>query len=102
MSTIEIKVRNKKGELVVKSTSFIPLAKYREYLKMTARHEDQELALTEIQKFDEQVIFIASLFDDLTSEDIQNGLEMSEFNDVIAKVFARLIGVSDDDPKGSD
>lgn len=99
MSTIEIKVRNDKGEKVVYENDYIPLSKYREYLVMSARHENTELGLSETEKFDEQVTFIASLFPGLDSEMIYNGLEMSDFNDVVAKVFTRLIGASDDDPK---
>lgn len=101
MSTIEIKVRNKEGELVVKSCDFIPVAKYREYLQMSARHENTELNLSEAEKLDDQLVFIASLFDGLDSEQLANGVEMSELNEAIGKIFVRLIG-ADSDPKESD
>lgn len=100
MSTIEIKVRNDKGEKVVYECDFVPVAKYRDYLAMSARHEDQELGLSEADKLDEQLIFIASLFPGLDSETMYRGLEMSELNEIIGKIFARLIGAVDD-PKGN-
>lgn len=101
MATLEIKVRNQKGEKVVFENDFIPVAKYREYLEMVARHEDEGLALSEAVKLDEQLVFIASLFPGLDSELMYQGLEMAELNEIIGKIFVRLIG-AEDDPKGSD
>ena len=66
MSILEIKVRNEKGEKVVYENSYLPVSKYREYLEMAARHEDKELMLSEAVKLDEQLSFIASLFEGLT------------------------------------
>lgn len=101
MATLEIKVRNQKGEKVVFENDFIPVAKYREYLEMVARHEDEGLALSEAVKLDDQLVFIASLFPGLDSELMYQGLEMAELNEIIGKIFVRLIG-AEDDPKGSD
>ncbi|HFI0238318.1 TPA: hypothetical protein ACGPBH_001087 [Streptococcus suis] len=101
MSILEIKVRNEKGEKVVYENSYLPVSKYREYLEMSARHEDKELALAEAVKLDEQLSFIASIFDGLTVEAMYQGLEMAELNEIIGKVFVKLIG-GEDAPKGKD
>ncbi|HFI0634097.1 TPA: hypothetical protein ACGO2G_000560 [Streptococcus suis] len=101
MSILEIKVRNEKGEKVVYENSYLPVSKYREYLEMLARHEDKELALAEAVKLDEQLSFIASIFDGLTVDDMYQGLEMAELNEIIGKVFVKLIG-GEDSPKGKD
>lgn len=98
MSTLEIKVRNSSGEKVVYENTFLPVSKYREYLEMSARHEDKALELSEAEKLDEQLNFIASLFPGLTTQSMYEGLEMSELNDIISKVFVKLIG-GNDDPK---
>lgn len=96
MSTIEIKVRNEKGEKVVYENHYMPVSKYREYLEMQAKIDDDEVP--EYEKLDLQLQFIASLFDGLTVETMYEGLEMSELNDIISDVFVKLIG-GDSDPK---
>lgn len=101
MSVLEIKVRNKQGQKVAYENTYLPVAKYREYLEMVARHEDKETELSEATKLDEQLAFIASLFDGLTVDDMYSGLEMSELNDILGKVFVKLIG-GENDPKESD
>lgn len=101
MSTLEIKVRNKEGQRVAYECDFLPVYKYREYLEMSARHEDKENPMPEAEKLDEQLTFIASIFPGLSSDEMYQGLEMSELNDIIGKVFVRLIG-GDPDPKESD
>lgn len=101
MSILEIKVRNENGQKVAYENSYLPVSKYREYLEMSARHEDKELALPEAIKLDEQLSFIASLFEGLTVDDMYSGLEMAELNDIIGKVFVKLIG-GEGDPKEKD
>ena len=101
MSTLEIRVRNTEGKKEVYECDYVPVSKYREYLEMAARHEDKDLNLSEAEKLDEQLTFIASLFKDLSSDQLYDGLEMSELNEIIGKVFVRLIG-GDSDPKESD
>lgn len=101
MSILEIKVRNENGQKVAYENSYLPVSKYREYLEMSARHEDKELALPEAIKLDEQLSFIASLFESLTVDDMYSGLEMAELNDIIGKVFVKLIG-GEGDPKEKD
>ncbi|HEL2382889.1 TPA: hypothetical protein ACGORU_001426 [Streptococcus suis] len=98
MSILEIKVRNEKGEKVVYENSYLPVSKYREYLEMAARHEDKEHPLSEAVKLDEQLSFIASLFEGLTVDAMYSGLEMAELNDIIGRVFVKLIG-GEGDPK---
>ncbi|HFR3976728.1 TPA: hypothetical protein ACHVI3_000838 [Streptococcus suis] len=100
MSTLEIKVRNKDGQKVAYECGFVPVSKYREYLEMASRHENKEKPLAEFEKLDEQLIFIASLFPGLSSDEMYQGLEMAELNDIISKVFIKLIG-GEADPKGS-
>ncbi|CQR24577.1 hypothetical protein BN1356_00921 [Streptococcus varani] len=101
MSILEIKVRNEQGQKVAYENSYLPVLKYREYLEMAARHEDSDLGITEAEKLDEQLTFIASLFDGLTVDAMYSGIEMAELNDIISKVFIKLIG-GDNDPKGKD
>lgn len=96
MSTIEIKVRNEKGEKVVYENNYMPVSKYREYLEMQAKLDNAEIP--EYEKLDVQLQFIASLFEGLTVEAMYEGLEMSELNEIIADVFVKLVG-GDSDPK---
>lgn len=94
MSTIEIKVRNKNGEKVVYENHYMPVSKYRDYLKMQAKLDSSDIP--EYEKLDIQLQFIASLFDGLTVESMYEGLEMGELNNIISDVFVKLIGGSDD------
>lgn len=99
MSVLEIKVRNKDGEKVVYENQFMPVRKYRDYLELQVRLTDSDLS--EADKLEEQLTFITSLFPGLTVEAMYDGLEMSELNDIIARVFTKLIG-GDADPKEKD
>ena len=101
MSVLEIKVRNEQGQKVAYENRYLPVAKYREYLEMAARHEDKDLGLSEAVKLDEQLTFIAGLFDGLTADAMYAGLEMGELNDIISQVFVKLIG-GEPDPKERD
>lgn len=99
MSTIEIKVRNEKGEKVVYENHYMPVSKYREYLEMQTKLENADIP--EFEKLDIQLQFIASLFDGLTVESMYDGLEMSELNEIISDVFVKLVG-GESDPKAQD
>ncbi|MDY4510974.1 phage tail assembly chaperone G [Streptococcus hyovaginalis] len=99
MSTIEIKVRNEKGEKVVYENHYMPVSKYREYLEMQTKLENADIP--EFEKLDIQLQFIASLFDGLTVEAMYDGLEMSELNEIISDVFVKLVG-GESDPKAQD
>lgn len=99
MSTIEIKVRNEKGEKVVYENHYMPVSKYREYLEMQTKLENVDIP--EFEKLDIQLQFIASLFDGLTVEAMYDGLEMSELNEIISDVFVKLVG-GESDPKAQD
>ncbi|AXQ79424.1 hypothetical protein DDV21_010215 [Streptococcus chenjunshii] len=96
MATIEIKVRNEKGQKVAYENDYMPVSKYREYLEMEADIANK--GWSEAEKLDVQLKFIASLFEGLTVEDMYNGLEMSELNKIIGTVFVKLVG-GDPDPK---
>lgn len=96
MSTIEIKVRNEKGEKVVYENHYMPVSKYREYLEMQTKLENNDIP--EFEKLDIQLQFIASLFDGLSVEAMYDGLEMSELNEIISDVFVKLVG-GESDPK---
>lgn len=99
MSTIEVKVRNEKGEKVVYENHYMPVSKYREYLEMQTKLENADIP--EFEKLDIQLQFIASLFDGLTVEAMYDGLEMSELNEIISDVFVKLVG-GESDPKAQD
>ncbi|MGQ9412209.1 phage tail assembly chaperone G [Streptococcus pluranimalium] len=99
MSTIEIKVRNEKGEKVVYENHYMPVSKYREYLEMQTKLENNDIP--EFEKLDIQLQFIASLFDGLSVEAMYDGLEMSELNEIISDVFVKLVG-GESDPKVQD
>lgn len=96
MSKLEIKVRNEQGQKVAYENDFLPVRKYREYLELQAEIDTQEVS--EAEKLDKQLEFIAGLFPDLTVDAMYAGLEMSELNQIISDVFVKLVG-GDTDPK---
>lgn len=99
MSLLEIKVRNEKGEKIVYENDYLPVRKYREFLELQV--ELDEAGLSEAEKLDRQLNFIASLFPGLTAEKMYDGLEMSELNKIISDVFVKLVG-GETDPKEKD
>ncbi|HEM9634172.1 TPA: hypothetical protein U3L57_000075 [Streptococcus agalactiae] len=96
MSLLKIEVRNSNSQKVVYENSFMPVSKYRDYLEMQKDLSGEKFS--EAEKLDKQLDFIVSLFPGLKIEDLYNGLEMSELNDIIQKVFLKLVG-EDIDPK---
>ncbi|MCQ9211818.1 MULTISPECIES: phage tail assembly chaperone G [unclassified Streptococcus] len=99
MSKLEIKVRNEQGQKVAYENTYLPVRKYREYLELQVELDAQDLS--EAEKLDKQLNFIAELFPDLTVEAMYDGLEMSELNEIISDVFVKLVG-GDTDPKLKD
>lgn len=99
MSTLEIKVRNEKGQKVAYENTYMPVSKYRDYLELQAKLSEE--SMSEAEKLDEQLKFISNLFDGLTVEEMYAGLEMSELNQIISDVFVKLVG-GENDPKPND
>lgn len=94
MAKVTCIIKNEKGEDVVKSSKEITTKDYRDYLVMNdALSQD----LSEVEKLDKQLEFIASLFPDVTVEQLLEYTDFAKVIDIFADVYAHLVG--DVDPK---
>lgn len=94
MAKVTCIIKNEKGEDVVKSSKEITTKDYRDYLVMNdALSQD----LSEVEKLDKQLEFIASLFPDVTVEQLLECTDFAKVIDIFADVYAHLVG--DVDPK---
>lgn len=94
MAKVTCIIKNEKGENVVKSSKEITTKDYRDYLVMNdALSQD----LSEVEKLDKQLEFIASLFPDVTVEQLLEYTDFAKVIDIFADVYAHLVG--DVDPK---
>ncbi|GAX47315.1 phage tail assembly chaperone G [Pseudolactococcus reticulitermitis] len=94
---LEIRLK-KGGETVVKTCPFIPARKYLEYLELEESIDNESTKPSEV--LDKRIAFIVSLFDDLTVDDLYDGLSTKELPIVVQEVtMAILGGGDDDDPK---
>lgn len=91
---LELKYLNKQGERVVKTCDRVPVRKYRDYLELQVALADE--TLTEMDRLDKQLAFMASLFDGVTADDLLDGLTTKEMADLSAEIFIVLVGVDPD------
>lgn len=95
MAKVTFIIKNEKGEDVVKSSKEITTKDYRDYLIMNdALSQD----MSEVEKLDKQLEFIAALFEDVTVEQLLEYTDFAKIIDIFADIYAHLVG--DVDPKG--
>lgn len=95
MSKVQFTIKNEKGEDVLKTSKEITTKDYRDYLVLNDSLTDD---LSDVQKLDKQLNFIASLFEDVEVEQL---LEFTDFGQIVAifaDIYTHLVG--DVDPKG--
>ena len=95
MAKITFIMKNKDGEDVVHSSKEITTRDYRDYLVLNDSLTSDK---TEVEKLDQQLAFIASLFEDVTVEQLLEYTDFAKIIDVFTKIYAHLVG--DVDPKG--
>ena len=95
MAKVTFIIKNEKGEDVVKSSKEITTKDYRDYLIMNdALSQD----MSEVEKLDKQLEFIAALFEDVTVEQLLEYTDFAKIIDIFADIYAHLVG--DVDPTG--
>ena len=95
MSKVQFTIKNEKGEDVLKTSKEITTKDYRDYLVLNDSLTDD---LSDVEKLDKQLNFIASLFEDVEVEQL---LEFTDFGQIVvifADIYTHLVG--DVDPKG--
>lgn len=95
MAKITFIMKNKDGEDVVRSSKEITTRDYRDYLVLNDSLTSDK---TEVEKLDQQLGFIASLFEDVTVDQLLDHTDFAKIIDVFTEIYAHLVG--DVDPKG--
>lgn len=95
MAKVQFTIKNDKGEDVLKKSKEITTRDYRDYLVM---NESLTSDLSEVEKLDKQLAFIASLFDDVTVEQLLEYTDFAKVISIFTEIYAHLVG--DVDPKG--
>jgi len=95
MAKITFTMKNKNGENVVHTSKEITTRDYRDYLVLNDSLTSDK---TEVEKLDQQLAFIASLFEDVTVEQLLEHTDFAKIIDVFTEIYAHLVG--DVDPKG--
>ena len=95
MATVKFLIKNEKGQDVQKSSKEITTKDYRNYLIMNEALNDD---LSEVEKLDKQLEFIASLFEDVEVDELLEFTDMADIFAVFTDIYSHLIG--DVDPKG--
>ena len=95
MAKVQFTIKNDKGEDVLKKSKEITTRDYRDYLVMNASLTSD---LSEVEKLDQQLEFIASLFDDVTVEQLLEYTDFAKVISIFTEIYAHLVG--DVDPKG--
>ena len=95
MSKITFTMKNEAGEDVLYSSKEITTRDYRDYLVLNDSLTSDK---TEVEKLDQQLAFIASLFEDVTVEQLLEYTDFAKIIDVFTEIYAYLVG--DVDPKG--
>lgn len=95
MAKVQFTIKNDKGEDVLKTSKEITTRDYRDYLVM---NESLTSDLSEVEKLDKQLAFIASLFDDVTVEQLLEYTDFAKVISIFTEIYAHLVG--DVDPKG--
>ena len=94
MAKVQFTIKNDKGEDVLKTSKEITTRDYRDYLVM---NDSLTSDLSEVEKFDKQLEFIASLFDDVTVEQLLEYTDFAKVISIFTDIYAHLVG--DVDPK---
>lgn len=95
MAKVKFTIKNDKGEDVLKTSKEITTRDYRDYLVM---NDSLTSDLSEVEKLDKQLGFIASLFDDVTVEQLLEYTDFAKVISIFTDIYAHLVG--DVDPKG--
>ena len=88
MSKVQFTIKNEKGEDVLKTSKEITTKDYRDYLVLNDSLTDD---LSDVEKLDKQLNFIASLFEDVE-------VDFGQIVAIFADIYTHLVG--DVDPKG--
>ncbi|TMR55214.1 phage tail assembly chaperone G [Streptococcus pseudopneumoniae] len=94
MAKVQFTIKNDKGEDVLKKSKEITTRDYRDYLVMNSSDLSD---LSEVEKLDKQLGFIASLFDDVTVEQLLEYTDFAKVISIFTAIYAHLVG--DVDPK---
>ncbi|KXU14596.1 putative phage protein [Streptococcus oralis] len=95
MAKVQFTIKNEKGEDVLKTSKEITTSDYRDYLVMNdALSKD----LSEVEKLDKQLNFIAGLFEDVTVDQLLEYTDFARIIEIFTDIYAHLVG--DVDPKG--
>ncbi|WP_196299798.1 phage tail assembly chaperone G [Streptococcus pneumoniae] len=89
MAKIQITIKNDKGEDVLKKSKEITTRDYRDYLVM---NDSLTSDLSEVEKLDKQLGFIASLFDDVTVEQLLEYTDFAKVISIFTDIYAHLVG----------
>ena len=96
MAKVQFTIKNEKGEDVLKTSKEITTMDYRDYLVM---NEAMSKDMSDVEKLDRQLDFIAGLFEDVTAEQLLKYTDFARIIEIFADVYAHLVG--DVDPKGT-
>ncbi|WP_267246881.1 phage tail assembly chaperone G [Streptococcus sp. Marseille-Q5986] len=95
MAKVQFTIKNDKGEDVLKKSKEITTRDYRDYLVM---NDSLTSDLSEVEKLDKQLGFIANLFDDVTVEQLLEYTDFAKVISIFTEIYAHLVG--DVAPKG--
>lgn len=95
MAKVKFTIKNDKGEDVLKTSKEITTRDYRDYLVM---NDSLTSDLSEVEKLDKQLEFIAGLFDDVTVEQLLDHTDFAKVISIFTEIYSHLVG--DVDPKG--
>ena len=95
MAKITFTMKNEKGEDVLYSSKEITTRDYRDYLVLNDSLTSEK---SEVEKLDQQLNFIASLFENVTVEQLLEHTYFAKIIEVFMDIYAHLVG--DVDPKG--
>lgn len=95
MSKVQFTIKNEKGEDVLKTSKEITTKDYRDYLVLNDSLTDD---LSDVEKLDKQLNFIASLFEDVEVEQLLEFTDFGQIVTIFADIYTHLVG--DVDPKG--
>lgn len=94
MAKVKFLIKNEKGQDVQKTSKEITTKDYRDYLIL---NETLSSDVSDVEKLDKQLEFIASLFEGLEVEELLKFTDMADIFAVFADIYAHLVG--DVDPK---
>lgn len=89
MAKVQFTIKNDKGEDVLKTSKEITTRDYRNYLIM---NDSLTSDLSEVEKLDKQLGFIASLFDDMTAEQLLEYTDFAKVISIFTEIYAHLVG----------